>query len=254
MVSRPDDERYMCQRLLSFFGEEGQRKVASSNVLIAGCGALGSNCAELLTRAGIGRLFLLDYDTVELQNLQRQALITEDDVGRLKGEALADHLRRINSRIEADPKIEKMDGGNALQLLNGVDLVIDGFDNLGSRYVLNDACVRLGLPWVFGAVAGASGISMTVVPGKGPCLRCLFPEQPEEKFVLNAGNAGLVNTVVRAIAAVQVTSALRCVVESPDTSGALITWDVWAGVCDVQTVPRSPDCVCCALGEYEYLS
>ncbi len=250
----PDEgDRYVRQRTLPEIGEEGQRRLAGASVLVAGCGALGTNAAETLARAGVGRVRLVDSDTVELNNLQRQVLLEEADVGRPKASAVAEALRRINSTIEVTYDVERVERGNVERFLAGVDLVLDGFDNLPSRYLLNDACVKHGVPWVFAAVAATYGMTMPILPGVGPCLRCLFLTPAPEERVLTAGNAGLLNTVPRAIVATQVTQGIRVLLGAADPVIKLVTYDLWDGTFIAQPVPRSPSCPCCGEGRYEFL-
>ena len=148
--------------------------------MVVGCGALGSFAIDQLARAGIGTLTLVDRDIVESTNLQRQTLYTLDDVtcARPKAEAAAARVRSIDPDLQVHPVVEHFDCENALELLRGVDLVIDGLDNFPGRYLLNDACVHDGVPWVHGGAVAAQGSSLVVLPGTTPCLRCLFPEPP----------------------------------------------------------------------------
>ena len=149
-------------------------------MLLAGCGGLGAEAASLLARAGVGRLRIVDRDVVELTNLQRQALFDEADARDCipKAVAAARHLAAINAGVAVEPVVTDLHAGNVGDLLEGVDLVVDGFDNFEGRYLLNDACVRAGVPWVHGACVGSYGVSTLIVPGKTPCLRCLQPELP----------------------------------------------------------------------------
>lgn len=248
-----EEDRYVRQRILPEIGEEGQRRLAQAKVLVVGCGALGANNAEILARAGIGRIALVDDDRIELPNLQRQVLMTEADVGQRKARAVAEALATINSQIEVTHEVTRVEANNVERLIEDVELVLDGLDNLPSRYLLNDACVKHGVPWVFAAVAGTYGMTMPILPGKGPCLRCLFPHPAPEKVVLTAGNAGILNTLPRAIAAIQTTQALKVLLDSLDGSVELITVDIWQDVFSVQEIPRNERCLCCGEGRYEFL-
>ena len=247
------DDRYFCQRILPEIGEKGQRRLAGASVLVAGCGALGSNNAETIARAGIGRITLVDHDRVELSNLQRQVLMTEDDVGRPKAKVMAELLGKINSQIEIGYEITRVDKENVERLGRDVDLVLDGFDNLPSRYLLNDACVKHAVPWVFATIAGTYGITMPILPGQGPCLRCLLPNPAPEEVVLTARNAGLINTIARAIAAIQTTHAMRILLGSLDYPVKLVTYDIWQASFSAQEILRNEDCLCCCQGRYEFL-
>jgi len=247
------DDRYLRQRVLPEIGEEGQRRLAQAAVLVAGCGALGTNIAEVFVGAGIGRVVLVDDDRVELSNLQRQVLMTEADIGRPKASAVAEALAKINSQIEVAHEVTRIAADNVERLIENVDIVLDGFDNLPSRYLLNDACVKHGIPWVFAAVAGTYGMTMPILPGEGPCLRCLLPNLAPEDVVLTAGNAGILNTLPRAIVAIQATQALKILVGSFDVPVKLTTVDIWQDVYNVQEIPRNEKCPCCGERHYDFL-
>jgi len=226
-------------------GEEGQRRLNAASVLIAGCGALGSNSAEILARAGIGRILLIDSDVVELTNLQRQGLMDAADVGRPKADVVAEALRQINPEIRIAAEVVRIAAGNIERLITDIDLVLDGFDNLESRYLLNDACVKSAIPWIFATVAGTFGMTMPILPGEGPCLRCLFPEPAPEEAVLTAGTSGLINTIPRAIVALQATQAMKIILRSFAPPVRLTTYDIWQESFSAQKIPRNPGCLCC---------
>src|SRR5438874_4505509 len=172
--------RYSRQTVLPQIGRDGQDKLRSATVVIAGVGALGSSMAEMLARAGVGTLRLVDRDYQELHNLQRQSLYTEADVdsGLPKAVAAARRIAEINSEARAEPCVADITPENVLDLLEGAAVVLDGTDNLQTRYLLDDACVKLGVPWVYSGVIGVSGVTMSIVPGDTACLRCRFPELP----------------------------------------------------------------------------
>jgi len=247
------DDRYLRQRILPEIGEDGQRRLLQAVVLVAGCGALGTNIAEVFVRAGIGRVVVVDDDRVELSNLQRQVLMTEADVGRPKACAVAEALAKINSQVEVAHEITRVVADNVERLIENVDIVLDGFDNLPSRYLLNDACVKHGIPWAFAAVAGTYGMTMPILPGEGPCLRCLLPNPAPEEVVLTAANAGILNTLPRVIVAVQTTQVLKILVGSFDLPVKLTTVDIWQDVYNAQEIPRNKACPCCGEGRYDFL-
>lgn len=253
MVAFRKDDRYIRQRILPEIGEEGQERLVKAKVLVVGCGALGTNIAEVLVRAGVGRITLVDHDQVELNNLQRQVLMTEADLSQPKARAVAEALARVNSQIEVTCEVAQVEANNVERLIEGVDLVLDGFDNLPARYLLNDACVKHGVPWVFAAVAATYGMTMPILPGEGPCLRCLFPNPAPEESVLTAVNAGLINTIPRAIAAMQTTQAMKILLGSFNTPVKLITYDIWEGGFSAQEVSRNEHCPCCGEERYEFL-
>ncbi len=246
-------DRYLRQTSLAEIGAAGQERLRNSTVLVAGCGALGSNSAEIIARAGVGRIILVDSDTVEMGNLQRQGLLIEEDVGERKAAAVGRALRRINSDIEIDFKVERIAAENIERLIEGVDLVLDGFDNMPSRYLLNDACVKHGIPWIFAAVAGTFGMTMPIVPRRTACLRCLSPDPVPDEFVLTAGNAGLINTIPRAIVSLQATLALKILLGALDVPASLTTYDIWSNQFASLEIERGDHCPCCVRSRYEFL-
>ncbi len=247
------EERYERQIALPEIGAAGQARLRESRVLIVGCGAIGSNVAEPLARAGIGGITLVDYDIIELSNLQRQGLVTERDVGRLKAEVLAERLAEVNSEVKVDYQVLRVDPGGIEGLVKGVDIVFDGSDNYPTRYLVNDACVKHGVPWVFAAVAGTYGEVMPVIPERGACLRCLMPEPPPDAAVLTAGTSGLLNAVPRAIAAIAVAEGIKILLGAIELPTRLVTLDLWQGRFAAQTIPRNDGCPCCGEGKFEFL-
>src|SRR5690349_15841402 len=177
--------RYHRQTLLREIGPDGQERISNARVLLIGCGALGSTIAEQLARAGVGFLKIADRDIVELTNLQRQVLFDESDAksGTPKAAAAARRLTAINSSIIIEPCIVDVHAGNVEELAGltdgkRVDLILDGTDNVETRYLINDVCVKHELPWVYGACVGMEGRVMAMWPPRTPCLRCLFPQPP----------------------------------------------------------------------------
>ena len=245
-VPQPQEDRYVRQRQLPELGEEGHRRIRAARVAIVGCGALGSGSADPLVRSGIGRLTLIDADRLTEHNLQRVSVYRESDIGRPKVEALAEALRATNRDCDIRPVFERLTSGNALRLLAEADVVIDGLDNYTSRYVLNDACVSRRIPWVFGAVAGTSGMTMLIVPGASACLRCLFPEPPDPDSVLTAGTSGLLAPIPRLIASLQAASAFRWIADpDPRQAGRLLFADCWSSSFFEQCVEINRDCTLC---------
>src|ERR1051326_1762758 len=173
-------QRYCRQTLFSGIGQEGQDLLFRSRALIVGCGALGSAQTEALARAGVGKLRIVDRDFVEFSNLQRQTMFTESDaVERLpKAIACANRIREINSEITVEPEVSDVNHSNIERLISDVDVVIDGTDNFATRYLINDACVKHEVDWVYGAAVGSYGVTLTIRPHETPCLRCIFPEAP----------------------------------------------------------------------------
>lgn len=240
--------RYSRQMMLPPFGIEGQEKLAAARVGLLGCGALGSMIANHLVRAGVGYLRIADSDYPELHNLQRQVLYTEADVARRapKAEAAAEHLRAINSEVKVEPLVMRVDADSLPMFAQGLDLLVDGTDNFPTRFLLNDHCLKTGTPWVYGGVVATSGMSLTIVPGEGPCLRCLVPELPSPEMAPTAEVAGVLNTVVAVIASVEATEALKLIVAPSARNRGLLVVDVWDLLFQVLEVDSDPSCPCCA--------
>src|SRR6266849_1206320 len=179
-------ERYSRQMRFPGIGEDGQKRLLQSHVTLCGCGALGTVLANALVRAGVGHLRLVDRDFIETNNLQRQVLFDEHDVAENlpKAEAAARKLGAINSSVFVEPLVTDIDRTNIIELVQDADLILDGTDNFEIRYLINDAAVKLGKPWVYGGCIGSHGQTMTILPGQTPCLRCVFEAAP------NPGDAG----------------------------------------------------------------
>ena len=223
------EEKYSRQVLFAGLGLEGQRRLRESRALVVGCGALGSFSANALVRAGVGRLTVVDRDFVEPSNLQRQMLFDEADAleSLPKATAAQRHLRRINSDVVVEGRVADVTPDNVEELVSGADVVLDGTDNFETRYLINDACVKLGVPWIYAAAVGSYGATMPVLPGRTACLACLFPEPP-------AGAGETCETVVilssaaAAVASLQVADALKVLGGALERVEArLFTVDVW---------------------------
>ncbi len=246
---------YARQRILPQIGPAGQERLSASTVAVIGCGALGTVQAELLARAGVGHLIVVDRDRVELTNLQRQLLYTPDDVEhrRLKALAAAARLRLINPGIHIDGRVVSVGPRTIRPLIKGCDLVLDGTDNVETRYVLNDACVKAGVPWVYGGAVGTEGLVMPVVPGTGPCLRCAFPEPPPTGSLATCDTAGVLASTTATVAALQVAAALRLLTGDRDNAGRLTSLDPWKARFHSMNIPRDPECPCCGQRRFPFL-
>ncbi len=240
--------RYSRQVMLPAIGREGQEKLAAARVGLVGCGALGSVISNHLVRAGVGYLRMVDSDYPELHNLQRQILYTEADVRKRtpKAEAVAVHLAEINSEVTVEPWVARIDQASLPGFAQDLDLLVDGTDNFPTRFLINEYALERGIPWVYGGVLGTSGMSMTIVPGDGPCLRCLVPELPDKEQAPTADVAGVLNTVVAVIASVEATEALKLIVAPEARNRKLLVVDLWDMVFDTLTVEPDPACPCCS--------
>jgi molybdopterin-synthase adenylyltransferase len=247
--------RYSKQVLFRSIGLEGQARIASSSVAVVGVGALGTVIAGQLARAGVGRLKLIDRDFVELSNLQRQTLFDEEDARRRlpKAVAAAEKLRAINSEIVVEPHIVDVTANNIEEVLAGCQLVLDGTDNLETRFLINDACVKAGIPWVYGGALGAAGMSMTVVPGKTPCLRCFIGEAPAPGTMPSCDTEGVLAAVTGVVASIECAESLRLLV-GLEPKQSIVFVDVWEREYSEFRIERRPDCPACGEGRYEYLA
>jgi len=249
----PTADRYHRQRIVPEIGEAGQRALREARVLVLGVGALGSLAAELLARAGVGHLRIVDRDVVELTNLQRQVLYTEADVDAPKAEAAARRLAAMNSEIVIEALAKDFNGRTYADLLHGIDLVIDGTDNMEARLLLNDACLKLGIPWIYGGAIATNGMVLPVRPDAGPCFRCMVPEAPPPGSLPTCDTAGVLNTVPAAIAGLQVTLALRELVGNP-APPKLYVLDVWTMEFQKLELKRRRDCRACVRREFDFLA
>jgi molybdopterin/thiamine biosynthesis adenylyltransferase len=250
-------ERYSRQILFAGIGREGQARLSAARVLVVGCGALGSSQAEALARAGVGRLRIADRDFVEESNLQRQTMFTERDARERvpKAVACARRIGEINSDVEAEPHVADVHHGNIEQLIAGCDLVLDGTDNFATRYLVNDACVKHEINWIYGAAVGSYGVTMTVRPHASPCLRCVFEETPPAASAETCDTAGVIMPIISVVAAVQVSEALKLLTGQQDAlHRALMQFDVWRNEWRrIKLGEPSPDCPTCAHARYETL-
>ncbi len=251
----PEDSRFARQHVLEEIGPAGQARLASATVAIVGCGALGSMQADLLARAGIGRLILIDRDIVQTTDLHRQCLYDERDAREAwpKPLAAARRLKAIDPAVATDPVTADLIAANAEAILRPADLVMDGTDNFPTRYLLNDVAVRTARPWVYGGVVGTLGTVMAVLPGRGPCLRCIAPDLPDATSLPTCRSHGVLNAAVAWVAALQVSFALRILLDASEHEPRLHDLDVWRGLARAVRVVRDPACPCCGHGRFEFL-
>jgi molybdopterin-synthase adenylyltransferase len=255
--SEPSLARYARQIVFPGVGEEGQRALLKARVSIIGVGATGSVLANHLTRAGIGFLRLIDRDFIELNNLQRQLLYDEDDIAALlpKAVAAARKLRRINSSIAIEETVAEVTPANIAGFVSDVDLVLDGTDNFATRYLINDACVKLGKPWVYCGVIAAYGMTMTIRPHRSPCLRCVMGDLPAPGTVPTCDVAGVIGSIVTLMGSIAAAEAIKLIVGHGKLNAGMIYADLWEGNFDQFDLggPR-PDCPTCGRGEYPFMS
>jgi len=251
------NERYSRQILFSGIGKEGQAKIRRKHVLIIGAGALGSGSAEILTRAGVGKITIVDRDYVEASNLQRQQLYTEEDVAEKlpKAAAAEQRLRAINSDVEIRAIIGDATAMMVEELVTGVDLMLDATDNFETRMMMNDISQKYKIPWIYGACVGSFGMSFSIIPGKTPCLNCLLRTIPLQGMTCDTG--GIISPAVQMVIAHQTAEALKMLVEDWDAvRTSFVSFDVWRNQYTSLKMSKAKFAGCLSCGEertYPYL-
>ncbi len=252
-------ERYSRQMRFPGVGEDGQQKLLASHVTLCGCGALGTVLANALVRAGVGHLRLVDRDFIETNNLQRQVLFDEHDVAENlpKAEAAARKLNAINSSVHVEPVVTDIDHTNILELVKDADLILDGTDNFEIRYLINDVAVKLGKPWIYGGCIGSHGLTMTILPGETPCLRCVFEAAPAPGEAATCETAGVLSPIVNIVASYQATEAFKVLTgRREQINRDLIFVDVWENInrrIKIAPLLGKVDCPCCQRRRFEWL-
>lgn len=256
----PKLARYARQVRYPRLREDGQQRLLASRALVCGCGALGSVIANTLARAGVGRLRIVDRDFLELNNLQRQVLSDEADVaaGLPKAIAAANKLRLINSEIEIEPIVADVGHTNIATLCDGVDMIVDGTDNFETRFLINDAAVKLNIPWVYGGCLGSEGQTMTILPGNTACLRCLMPEPPPAGATPTCDTAGILAPIINVIASIEAMEAIKVLSGHREAVQRTLTvvelWDNRMRQMKLDTLRESVDCPACKRGEFPWLA
>jgi adenylyltransferase/sulfurtransferase len=247
-------DRYSRQVMFHGIGEDGQQKLGRSSVVIIGCGALGCNIANLLVRAGVGKVRIVDRDFIEYHNLQRQTLFDENDVKNQLPKAIAaqKHLRDINSLVEIEAIVADVNFSNVEKFCSGMDVILDGLDNLGTRYLINDVSLKLNVPYIYGGVISSFGMTMSIIPGVSPCFRCVFPNSPPPRTMPTCETDGVLGTAISALSALEATEAIKILVGSDSINRDLITMDVWDISFERFPVVKNEDCPTCG-GRYEFL-
>ena len=260
MNREPGLDRYIRQVRYPPLGEEGQRRLGESRALVVGCGALGTVLANTLVRAGVGHVRIVDRDFVEISNLQRQVLFNEDDVAAQlpKAIAAAEKLRRINSQVEIEPIVADVDPANIEGFCDGVDAIVDGTDNFEIRFLINDVAVKRNIPWVYGGCIGAEGQTMTILPGRTPCLRCLMQECPPPGTTPTCDTAGILAPVVNVIASIEACEAIKLLSGNRDAVSQHLTvvelWDNRIRQIAVSALREQVDCRTCQREDFSWLA
>ncbi len=247
-------ERYSRQMLLPEIGPDGQKLLMDSKVLVIGLGALGGHIANNLARAGIGHIKLVDRDVIELNNLQRQILYDEDDVGRSKVMVAAEKLKKINSDIRIDAYLRDLNFSNAELMIKGTDVVVDGTDNMETRFLINDVCVKNEIPWIYAGAIGTQGMTMTIIPHDSPCLKCIIPGIPPAGSLGTCDTAGILNSVTSIVAAVESAEVIKLLLDSKNINDGLFMIDAWTHSWEKVNVSRKNDCRCCVEHDFEFLN
>jgi molybdopterin/thiamine biosynthesis adenylyltransferase len=250
-------EKYSRQVLFAGIGEEGQRRLLGSRAVIVGCGAIGAATANLLVRAGVGRLRVIDRDFVELSNLQRQTLFDEEDARNALPKAIAAErkLRTINADVAVEGIVGDLVPHNAEELLGSFDLILDGTDNFETRFLINDVAVKSGRPWIYAAAVGSYGVTMTILPGKTPCLSCLLESAGNNRGLEDTCDTiGVLGPVVNLVASLESAEALKLLAGREDAlHERLLSCDVWSGRMQSVQVERNLACRACVRRAFPYL-
>jgi adenylyltransferase/sulfurtransferase len=258
-MNRDQRERYSRQILFSGIGEDGQEKILTASAVLVGCGALGTVAANLLVRAGVGYLRIIDRDFVEPSNLQRQSLFEEADAREALPKAVAAErrLRAINSGVRVEGIVADITPKNARELLSGFRVILDGTDNFETRLLLNDVAIELAVPWIYAAAVGSYGVTMTIRPGDSACLACLL-ETGQKPAAMGAeatcDTAGVLNSAAGVIASVEAAEATKILAGKNEAlHGRLVSCDVWSGKFQSVRVARNPECRACTQRVLKYL-
>lgn len=251
-------ERYSRQILFSPIGEKGQEQIRKKHILVVGAGALGTANAEMIARAGIGELTIVDRDYVEWSNLQRQQLYIEEDAQNRIPKAVAAklHLKKINSEVEVHSYVEDVTSANIEELAEGVDLIIDATDNFETRLLINDVALKHGIPWIYGGCVGSYGLSFTIIPHETPCLHCLLKHIPFDGMTCDT--VGVISPIVSMVASHQTSEALKLLVgDEENRRGKLVSFDLWKNQYSSINMDRLKNNACPTCGTnpvYPYLT
>ncbi|HEV2349249.1 MAG TPA: ThiF family adenylyltransferase [Terriglobia bacterium] len=248
-------DKYSRQVLFQPIGAAGQQKLRAAKAVIVGCGALGTAQASALARAGVGALRIIDRDFVEESNLQRQILFDESDARDNLPKAVAAQrkLKAINSDVEVEAVVADLDCRNIENMVRGSNVILDGTDNFETRYLLNDAAVKMDVPWIYGAVVGSYATTLTILPGRTACLACLFPGAPHGVHD-TCDTVGVIAPAVAWAAAVQVTEAMKIMMgREADLHGSLLSYDIWGNRFQRLQPNVDPNCRACGARDFIHL-
>ncbi len=247
-------DRYSRQIIFPGIGKEGQRKLSSSYVVVIGCGALGSIISTSLVRAGVGKVRIIDRDFIEYHNLQRQLLFDEEDIRNELPKAIAAerHLKKVNSSIDIEGTVADVNFTNIERLIKGADIVLDGLDNYETRFLINDASLKLNIPWIYGGAIASFGMMKVIIPHETSCFRCLIKELPPTKTIMTCDTAGVISPAPFIVGSLQTVEALKLLIGSNKLNRDLIVVDVWEVKFDRFNFKPLQDCPACQ-GQYDFL-
>jgi adenylyltransferase/sulfurtransferase len=250
-----DYSRYSRQIILPEIGAEGQFTLKNCNVSVVGCGATGSTILSLLARAGVGELTVIDRDFVELTNLQRQVVFDERDLDQPKALVAATKVQLANSAVRLHDVVKDLNPNNAEVILGRSDLVVDGTDNMETRFLINDLSVKNRIPWIYCGAVGTHGVVMPIATPTTACLRCFIPNVPPHGVLQTCDTAGVLNTIPVIMASIATTEALKMLLgKSARTDSEFIIYDVWEQSFQKTRVSKNPSCPCCAQSRFEFLN
>ncbi|PIN79490.1 NAD(P)H-binding protein [Candidatus Woesearchaeota archaeon CG10_big_fil_rev_8_21_14_0_10_34_8] len=243
-------ERYSRQEVLREIGKNGQKKLQKSSAAVIGIGALGTVTASFLARAGVGKLLLIDRDIVEIHNLQRQFIFTESDLNKPKAEQAMNYLKKVNSKIKIGADTGELNS-KTINKLKNYEIILDCTDNMETRFLINDFCVKYKIPWIYAGAVQTKGRVLTITP-KTPCFRCIFTP-PKPGSLETCDTAGVLNTITAGIAAIQATEAVKLLTKQPYTK-ELILYDIWRNNLERIKTKTNKDCICCQKKQFSFLN
>jgi adenylyltransferase/sulfurtransferase len=241
-----DLERYQRQVIVKEFGMQGQKLISKKHIVIIGGGGLGSNSSEILTRLGIGSIDIVDYDLVDLSNLHRTSLFNEEDIGSYKCKVLEKKLKEINSGLKIKGIQKSVTKENITEIVKKADLILDGTDNMQTRFLINDISIKNEIPWIYAGVYSSIGMIMGIIPKKTPCLKCISHNIPEK-----TGEIPVLGNIPLTTASIECTEAIKLLL-GQQLSG-LIIYDIWKQQFEQINIKRNPSCICCGNGIFEFL-
>jgi adenylyltransferase/sulfurtransferase len=247
-------DRYSRQTLFPGIGKEGQKKLAKSHVAIIGCGALGTVTATSLVRAGVGKVRIIDRDFIEYHNLQRQVLFSEEDIKNELPKAIAaeKHLREVNSSIEIEGVVSDVNYTNIERLVTGADLILDGLDNMETRFLINDVSLKHDIPWIYGGAISSYGMTMNIIPQETPCFRCISDSPSSNGIAMTCDTAGVISPAPFIVGSLQTAEAMKILVGAEAINRDLLVINVWEKEFNHLKISRRTECPACR-GEYQFL-